>query len=82
MYTFSGMTPGTFFLIVRAASRTSAQFFGCQSAGSPALAKSFLLNQSPRVSVPSGTPYVLPSSAFAAAFAVSTNRSHVSHVAR
>lgn len=82
MYTFSGMTPGTFFLTARAASRTSSQFFGCQSVGSPALAKIFLLYQSPRVSVPSGTPYVLPSSAFAAAFAVSTNWLQVSHLAR
>src|SRR6266566_1473130 len=39
------MTPGTFALIVRAAVRISAQFLGCQSVGSPAFWKIFLLNQ-------------------------------------
>lgn len=57
--------------MVRAASRTSSQVFGCQSVGSPASANSSLLYQSPRVSVPSGTPYVLPSWPCAAVFAVS-----------
>lgn len=68
--------------MVRAASRTSSQVFGCQSAGRPALAKTPLSYQSPRVSVPSGTPYVLPSSALAAAFAVSMNRFQSGHLAR
>jgi hypothetical protein len=76
------MTPGTLCLTVRAAVRISAQFLGCQSAGRPAFAKIALLNQRPRVSVPSGMPYVLPSYALAAAFAVSTNWLHWSHLGR
>lgn len=68
--------------MVRAASSTSSQVFGCQSAGSPALANTSLLNHRPRVSVPSGTPYVLPSSPLAAAFAVSMNWSQSFQSAR
>ena len=68
--------------MVRAAVRTSSQVFGCQSAGRPAFAKMSLLNQRPRVSVPSGTPYVFPSSAFAAVFAVSMNWFQSGHFAR
>ena len=41
--TLNGMTSGTLALRVRAASRISSQVFGCQSAGSPAWAKIFLL---------------------------------------
>lgn len=77
-----GVTPGTFSLIVRAASRTSSHVFGCQSLGRPAFAKMPLSNQSPRVSVPSGTPYVFPSSALAAVLAVSMNWSQSAHLSR
>lgn len=41
-----------------------------------------LSNQSPRVSVPSGTPYVFPSCALAAAFAVSMNWPQSDHLSR
>ena len=67
------MTPGTFCLIVWAAVMMSFQLFGCQSVGRPAFSKIFLLNHRARTSVPSGIPYVLPSSACAAVFAVSLN---------
>ncbi len=66
------MTPGSLALIWRAAVSRSFQFLGSHFAGRPALAKSFLLYQSPRVSVPIGIPYVLPSAARPAAFAAST----------
>ena len=46
------------------------------------MAKTPLSNHRPRVSVPSGTPYVLPSSPLAAAFAVSMNWSQSRHFAR
>lgn len=48
----------------------------------PAFAKMPLSYQSPRVSVPSGTPYVLPSWALAAFFAVSMNWFQSGHLAR
>lgn len=73
---------GTFCLIVRAAARTSSHVFGCQFAGRPAFLKIPLSNHRPRVSVPSGTPYVFPSSAFAADFAVSTNWFQSGHLER
>ena len=70
---FSGITSGTLDLIVWAAVMTSFQLFGCQVSGSPAWANSFLLYQSARTSVPSGMPYVFPSSAWAAPLAFSLN---------
>src|ERR1044071_8512923 len=72
-YTLRGMTPGDEDLTARAADSRSSHVRGCQLAGSPAFRSRSLLNQTPRVSVPSGIPYVLPSRALAAPLAVSTN---------
>jgi hypothetical protein len=55
-----GVTPDSVFSFWPAA-RMSSHDFGCQSAGSPAWANSFLLKYSTRPSVPAGTPYRLPS---------------------
>lgn len=68
--------------MARAAASTSSHVFGCQSAGRPAFLKMPLSNQRPRVSVPSGTPYVFPSCAFAADFAVSMNWFQSGHLSR
>ena len=70
---FTGITSGTLDLIVWAAVMMSFQLFGCHASGSPAWANNFLLNQIARTSVPSGMPYVLPSSAWAAPLAFSLN---------
>ena len=50
-----GVTPGSAFSFAPASS-TSCHDFGCQSAGNPACANSFLLKNSTRPSVPIGTP--------------------------
>ena len=55
-YMLKGMTPGAFCLMARAAVSTSAQVLGSHGTWMPALAKTSLLYQSPRVSVPIGTP--------------------------
>jgi hypothetical protein len=65
-----------------AAARMSSQVFGCQSVGRPALRNTRLSYQSPRVSVPSGTPYAFPSWPLGAAFAVSMNCPQSGHLAR
>src|ERR1700761_2628327 len=75
------MTPGTFCLIVRAAERMSFQLFGAHGTGRPACLKRSLLYQSARVSVPIGTPYVLPSSALAAFLLVAENWLQSGHAA-
>ncbi len=55
-----GVTPGSC-LRETAAAVMSSQLFGCQSAGRPTWPKSFLLKKITRPSVPTGTPYRLPS---------------------
>jgi hypothetical protein len=42
-FSWIGVTPGSFALSVRPAVMISSQLLGCQSAGSPAWANSFLL---------------------------------------
>src|ERR1700758_2344113 len=52
----SGQTPGWVFLILRAASNTSCQFFGFQSPGSPAFSRTCRSYSKPDVL----TPWLIP----------------------